>query len=89
MMAKILKCSVLFLSLLPVVLPCIYASELFTFDRSKEKDDEIAKSVEDGTDRVKNTATHDGKSSLESQKARFLQFSVTYLTQLPVIIMSK
>ena len=46
-MAKFLKFSVLFLSLLPVVLPCIYASELFFFDASKKADDGIAKSVEE------------------------------------------
>lgn len=47
-MAKFLKFSLLFLSLLPVVLPCIYASELFFYDASKETSDGIAKSVEDG-----------------------------------------
>ena len=57
-MAKFLKCSILFLSLLPVVLPCIYASELFLFDGSKEKDDSGAKSKEMGSESVKNAAVN-------------------------------
>ena len=68
-MAKFLKCSILFLSLLPVVLPCIYASELFFFDGSKEKDDGAAKLTEVKNGRVKNIAVN-LEESVESQKVR-------------------
>ena len=44
---------VLFCSLIPVVLPCIYASELFLFDASKEIDGGIQKAVE-SVDKEKN-----------------------------------
>ena len=52
-MRDYLRLCVLFCSFIPVVLPCIYASELFLFDASKEIDGGIQKAVE-SVDKEKN-----------------------------------
>ena len=70
MMAKFLKCSLLFLSLLPVVLPCIYASELFLFDKSKEEEAGAEKLAEDGNGRI-----NAGISADQSRKSQIVRRS--------------
>ena len=68
-MLAYIKFSVIFCSLLPVVLPCIYASELFMFDASKKKDLGIEKAVHDSaTDQGGNSIKQESLSMEEALK---------------------
>ena len=71
-MLAYIKFSVIFCSLLPVVLPCIYASELFMFDASK-KDLGIEKAVHDSAAADQGPGNSIKQESLSMEEALKIQ----------------